>query len=157
TASRLLRSPSITSLKARKFCRSSNCNSPPAASFRNMVTPLKHDPEKWNPVFRKDHAQTKSQSGMPINHDSCRSGRSREIEHTGFAVFGTEGKKTAVRAPGKRADRRIARLPHQNLGAVLNAGEEHHAVAIADGNDRILRVTGDDLDAMLGWRQRARL
>ena len=27
---------------------------------------LGHDPEKWNPVFRKDHAQTKSQSGMPI-------------------------------------------------------------------------------------------
>jgi hypothetical protein len=21
---------------------------------------LEHDPEKWNPVFRKDHAQTKS-------------------------------------------------------------------------------------------------
>src|SRR5580693_5251860 len=27
---------------------------------------LEHDPEKWNPVFRKDHAQTKSWSGMPI-------------------------------------------------------------------------------------------
>jgi hypothetical protein len=25
-----------------------------------------HDPEKWKPVFRKDYAQTKSQSGMPI-------------------------------------------------------------------------------------------
>jgi hypothetical protein len=23
-------------------------------------SPLEHDPEKWNPVFRKDHAQTKS-------------------------------------------------------------------------------------------------
>jgi len=25
---------------------------------------LKHDPEKWLPVFEKDHAQTKSESGM---------------------------------------------------------------------------------------------
>jgi hypothetical protein len=24
------------------------------------TTELEHDPEKWNPVFRKDHAQTKS-------------------------------------------------------------------------------------------------
>jgi hypothetical protein len=24
------------------------------------VEGLEHDPEKWNPVFRKDHAQTKS-------------------------------------------------------------------------------------------------
>jgi hypothetical protein len=27
---------------------------------------LEHDPEKWRPVFRKDHAQTKGQSGMTI-------------------------------------------------------------------------------------------
>jgi hypothetical protein len=27
---------------------------------------LEHDPEKWEPVFGKDHAQTKGQSGMPI-------------------------------------------------------------------------------------------
>jgi len=24
-----------------------------------LDTPLEHDPEKWVPVFRKDHAQTK--------------------------------------------------------------------------------------------------
>jgi hypothetical protein len=27
---------------------------------------LKHDPEKWIPVFGKDHAQTTSESGMTI-------------------------------------------------------------------------------------------
>ena len=27
---------------------------------RADLAPLQHDPEKWNPVFRKDHAQTKS-------------------------------------------------------------------------------------------------
>jgi hypothetical protein len=27
---------------------------------------LKHDPEKWKPVFGKDHAQTMSQSEMAI-------------------------------------------------------------------------------------------
>jgi hypothetical protein len=25
----------------------------------NYALPLEHDPEKWVPVFRKDHAQTK--------------------------------------------------------------------------------------------------
>jgi hypothetical protein len=35
-----------------------------AGSYRRLR--LEHDPEKWIPVFRKDHAQTKSQSGMPI-------------------------------------------------------------------------------------------
>jgi hypothetical protein len=27
---------------------------------------LEHDPEKWKPVFRKDHAQTKRWIGMTI-------------------------------------------------------------------------------------------
>jgi hypothetical protein len=27
---------------------------------------LEHDPEKWTPVFRKDHAQTKTWSAMLI-------------------------------------------------------------------------------------------
>jgi hypothetical protein len=27
---------------------------------------IEHDPEKWVPVFRKDHAQTKRWSGMTI-------------------------------------------------------------------------------------------
>jgi hypothetical protein len=32
-------------------------NSRPA--FRTDLAILEHDPEKWKPVFRKDHAQTK--------------------------------------------------------------------------------------------------
>jgi hypothetical protein len=26
---------------------------------KEWLIPLEHDPEKWKPVFRKDHAQTK--------------------------------------------------------------------------------------------------
>jgi hypothetical protein len=35
-------------------------------TIRGKVIPLQHDPEKWVPVFRKDHAQTKRWSGMTI-------------------------------------------------------------------------------------------
>jgi hypothetical protein len=31
-----------------------------------MATWIKHDPEKWGPVFRKDHAQTNTQSEIAI-------------------------------------------------------------------------------------------
>jgi hypothetical protein len=35
-------------------------HSPAAAFSPATASALEHDPEKWNPVFRKDHAQTKS-------------------------------------------------------------------------------------------------
>ena len=38
------------------FARIDKCAD--AAGYINHK--LEHDPEKWNPVFRKDHAQTKS-------------------------------------------------------------------------------------------------
>jgi hypothetical protein len=45
----------------------------PAArsSFRDIpVGPaLEHDPEKWTPVFRKDHAPTKKLDHDPIQFD----------------------------------------------------------------------------------------
>jgi hypothetical protein len=31
------------------------------------VSSLEHDPEKWTPVFRKDHAQTKDNAGVWFN------------------------------------------------------------------------------------------
>jgi hypothetical protein len=34
---------------------------------------LEHDPEKWIPVFRKDHAQSKSQSDNRFNMERLRS------------------------------------------------------------------------------------
>jgi hypothetical protein len=37
---------------------------------------LEHDPEKWNPVFGKDHAQTKK-----LNHDSINSGHGLAAQH----------------------------------------------------------------------------
>jgi hypothetical protein len=38
---------------------------------RRVASPkgLEHDPEKWEPVFGKDHAQTKSQTMIPIQLD----------------------------------------------------------------------------------------
>jgi hypothetical protein len=43
------------------------------ASFRMVIasqkvrfSELEHDPEKWKPVFRKDHAQTKRRDHDPI-------------------------------------------------------------------------------------------
>src|ERR1700751_1475940 len=110
-----------------------------------------------NRFSEKIMLKQKASAGCRSNHRVSLSGRSGEIEYAGFAVFRAEGKKTAVRAPGERTDRRVARLPDQNLGAILDAGEEHHAVAVADGDDRILRMTGDDFDTMLRRRKDARL
>jgi hypothetical protein len=33
---------------------------------------LEHDPEKWKPVFRKDHAQLKDQITAMIRHGQVR-------------------------------------------------------------------------------------
>jgi hypothetical protein len=33
------------------------------------ITALEHDPEKWVPVFRKDHAPTKKLDHDPIQFD----------------------------------------------------------------------------------------
>jgi hypothetical protein len=40
----------------------------PQPTNRNCIgpVPLEHDPEKWAPVFRKDHAQSKGWSEMTI-------------------------------------------------------------------------------------------
>jgi hypothetical protein len=36
------------------------------ALYGSRLGRFEHDPEKWKPVFRKDHAQTKRWSGMTI-------------------------------------------------------------------------------------------
>jgi hypothetical protein len=40
-----------------------------AAIFVFAISALKHDPEKWIPVFGKDHAQTSIWSGMTIRRN----------------------------------------------------------------------------------------
>ena len=35
------------------------CGAPPKQRCTASGMRLEHDPEKWKPVFRKDHAQTK--------------------------------------------------------------------------------------------------
>jgi hypothetical protein len=35
----------------------------------DAARPLEHDPEKWTPVFRKDHAPTKKLDHDPIQFD----------------------------------------------------------------------------------------
>jgi hypothetical protein len=37
--------------------------------FREDHAQTRHDPEKWDPVFRKDHAQTKRSDHDPIQSD----------------------------------------------------------------------------------------
>jgi hypothetical protein len=37
-----------------------------------MISASEHDPEKWKPVSRKDHAQTKGWSGMTIRRKVIR-------------------------------------------------------------------------------------
>jgi hypothetical protein len=36
------------------------------AKLTNKMTALEHDPEKWKPVFGKDHAQTKKLDHDPL-------------------------------------------------------------------------------------------
>jgi hypothetical protein len=38
----------------------------PKAAAVNVSSTLRHDPEKWEPLFGKDHAQTRSWFGMTI-------------------------------------------------------------------------------------------
>ena len=52
-----------------------------------------------------------------------------EIDDAGLAALGAEGEEQAVGAPGERRDRRVARLLRQDLGAVLDPHQQHHAVA----------------------------
>jgi hypothetical protein len=35
-------------------------------SFIELSLPLEHDPEKWKPVFRSDHAQSKSKARLHL-------------------------------------------------------------------------------------------
>src|SRR5882724_11392959 len=48
----------------------------------SMASSLKHDPEKWEPVFGKDHAQTKRWSEMTIRRSVI--SRSFAQVHAGF-------------------------------------------------------------------------
>ena len=51
----------------------------------------------------------------------------------------------------------VAGLFGQNLGAVFDAHQQHQAVGVAGGDDVLLGMAGDHLDAVLGRRQDARL
>src|SRR5260370_40355977 len=56
------RSPSIHAPRVK-------CLPPKVSSAADFS---QHDPEKWEPVFRSDHAQTKGQSGMTSHPDRAR-------------------------------------------------------------------------------------
>src|SRR5947209_8155597 len=68
---------------------------------------------------------------------------SPEIEDSRLSVFRAESKRAAVRPPGKRRDRRVARFPGENFRSVLGADQQHETVRIADRYDLLARVTGD--------------
>jgi hypothetical protein len=43
-----------------------DCDDGRKSASKNPKPGLEHDPEKWEPVFRKDHAQTKRSDHDPI-------------------------------------------------------------------------------------------
>jgi hypothetical protein len=51
-----------------------------------MAEPLEHDPEKWKPVFGKDHAQTRD-GGVHAMALARRQGRSGALAHGGQCPF----------------------------------------------------------------------
>jgi hypothetical protein len=53
---------------------------------------------------------------------------SAQIDDARFAVLGAERQHRAVRVPGKRRDRRVARAFGHDLGAVLDTHEQREAV-----------------------------
>jgi hypothetical protein len=56
--------------------RSCSIKTPERQSILSKTTSLwAHDPEKWKPVFRKDHAQSKCQSDSRFYLKQLRSGR----------------------------------------------------------------------------------
>ena len=57
------------------------------------------------------------------------------------------------RAPGQRRDRRVARLLREDFRAVVDAHEQHEAVRVADRDDVLLGMAGDDFDLRLHRRQ----
>ena len=78
---------------------------------------LKHDPEKWLPVFGKDHAQTKTQSGMTT---SKRSHRALAVAPA-LEVRGDEGVVGEVGVARGRRGRSPAAWP----GLRLSSGSRH--------------------------------
>src|SRR5690349_9221980 len=71
-------------------------------------------------------------------------GRSTQIHDPGFAVFAAERAARALGGERERTDRRAAGFLHQDLGRVVEAYEQRHAVGIAGRDHVLLRMTGDD-------------
>src|SRR5258705_6835826 len=64
----------------RAFLRGQPFRFPADADLRSRSEPgffLEHDPEKWEPVFRKDHAQTKDRA--VTSRTLSRAGPPREV------------------------------------------------------------------------------
>src|SRR5580700_11003771 len=69
------------------LCGPAQCSAGTARSDVAVLA-LEHDPEKWTPVFRKDHAPTKKLDHDPIHFDWIRvwrrSGSFARALHDGF-------------------------------------------------------------------------
>jgi len=52
-------------------------------SEKIMLNKIEHDPEKWEPVFRKDHAQLKCWSANRFNYETLRSSAVRRQSRHG--------------------------------------------------------------------------
>src|SRR5262249_58181477 len=79
--------------------------------------------------------------------------RSADIDDAAFAVFGAPGEQAAVTAPGQRRDRCVARFLGQDLGTVLDAGQQEETVVLARATDIGAGMAGDNVDAVARWCQ----
>src|ERR1051326_5063469 len=82
--------------------------------------------------------------GTPGFGGRAKQAASPQIHDAGFAVLGPERKQAAGRAPGERRDARRAGMLREDLGAVLQPHQQHEPVRIADRDDRLSGMAGDN-------------
>src|ERR1700690_3755009 len=98
-------------------------------------------PDSSRTYYRQAERQPNCLGGMPPQ---------LKRQSAGFARLGAEGQRLALGIPAERADRRGARGLHLAQRAIVNARQQHHAVGIADRDDRLMRMTGHHHHTRLG-------
>src|SRR3954470_19734186 len=81
------------------------------------------------------------------NHDRSK------FEKATIPIFVGERQQRALGVPRNRSDRRRAVAADENFRAILQTHHQHGAVAVAGGEDVVLRVASDDRDAGLERRE----
>ena len=110
------RTPSLTSRRRRKMAGVDDGARRAAERRARRGRGLEHDPEKWEPVFRKDHAQSKKhQSGMPTQL------------HNSYCAIASAGVSKS-----RRSSRRWLCSRYRGAQASAILGYVHSSLAVAD-------------------------